>query len=87
MTTTKTQMSKERIIETIEEINTLENKLLQNKLTFSFEEVEEKVENIHDSAFEMEWHVRTNKEALFYVRLLRAKCEEILDILALKRAM
>lgn len=86
MVTTNQLQLKESIIELLAQTNLVENRLVQNTLTQPLEEIAEGIEKLIVVNMNLEKEITNDAEALFYVRLLRAKYEEILDIIDLKQA-
>lgn len=86
MLTMEITITNERITQIIEEINTMENHLIKNTLVLSLEEAKGIAGTYYDIGMECEELSYLDDEALFYARLLRAKCEEIFDIIEMKQA-
>ena len=88
MVTLENEISLKSVITIIEAVNTIELKVMKTNSRYLLDEVENDIIDLienklpaNDNGF------ISDKETLFYVRLSRAKCEEILDIIDLKRTI
>ena len=81
-----TTTQEEMVLQALEHINGLEINLIRGKLDHLLPEIEKEIDVMLNRADEMEPFLEGQHETLFYNRLLRAKCEEIFDIIEMKQA-